>query len=151
MNETEYVRGQLALQRAHLREIASAVHPGIAPRDHLRPAQLYLDWAGRRLLQQLTLHRTALLALPALPPALRAQLAQLASATAQLSDTTARAPHLHAQPLLGVLDAWSPALDELAGTALRLGHWRQAGHLSADTILEERELYAAARGVLGVS
>jgi hypothetical protein len=36
----------------------------------------------------------------------------------------------------------------MAGSALRIAHWRRAVHLSADTILEERQLYAAARGAV---
>jgi hypothetical protein len=152
MNEIDYVRGQLAAERAHLREILRVLHAGTAPIGHPRPAQLYVDWAGRRLVQQLTALQTALQAASESGPDTRAQLTGLRSAMARLTDTTSvPSPHLHAEPLLAVLEAWSDPLDVLAGTTLRVAHWRQAAHLSADTILEERRLYAAARGAMGLS
>ena len=56
-----------------------------------------------------------------------------------------------AERLLAVLDAWTEPLDILAGQTLRIGHWRQAAQLSADSILAERQLYAAARSAVGLA
>ncbi len=77
MNETDFIRQQLALERAHLREMLNAVRREMTPVDAPRPLAIYLDWAGERLLARLKALRAALQALPA-PPA--AALAALAAA-----------------------------------------------------------------------
>jgi hypothetical protein len=152
MNETDFIRQQLASERAHLREILRALRPAAAADRPPHPAALYVDWAGRRLISQVLAHQTALQGGAVLAPALREQLAAAASAATQASETgAASAAALRAERLLAVLDAWSEPLDAAAGTALRIAHWRRAAHLSADTILEERQLYAAARGAIGRS
>jgi hypothetical protein len=62
----------------------------------------------------------------------------------------ATAPNRSSEPrLLESLAIWGDALDVMAGKALRIGHWRAAGALTADTILEERQLYFAARDAAG--
>jgi hypothetical protein len=147
MNETDFIRQQLATERAHLREILRALRPTTAADRPPHPVALYLDWAGRRLISQVSAHHTALQGAAVLAPALREQLAAAANAATQASDAGAASPAaLRAERLLAVLDAWCDPLDAAAGTALRIAHWRRAAHLSADTILEERQLYAAARG-----
>ncbi len=47
-----------------------------------------------------------------------------------------------------LLDAWNEPLDALAGHSLRIAQWRAAARLSADTIFEERQRYAAARAAV---
>jgi hypothetical protein len=133
MNETDYLRQQLATERTHLREILVALNAATATVRHPRPIEVYIDWAGRRL-----------------AAATRAQLAQVATAAEQ-AGAAKSAPHLHPAALLALLEAWNDGLDALAGTQLRIAHWRQAAHLSADTILEERQLYGAARSAVGLS
>jgi hypothetical protein len=152
MNETDFIRRQLALERAHLREILLAVpqEPGVV--KMARPVTAYVEWASRRLLNQLGAHRCALQAVPAMTAATHAQLSAVSSAATQAVEAAgAAALNVRAKRLLALLEAWSEPLDELAGATLRIGHWRQAAHLSADTILEERQLYAAARVAAGLT
>jgi hypothetical protein len=136
MNETDFIRQQLAAERAHLREILQAVHRGTAAIGNARPVVLYIDWASRRLMQQLAAHQTALAA------------PGNGSAAQPLSVGTAAQ---RAERLLALLDAWTEPLDTLAGRSLRINHWRQAAGLSADSILAERQLYAAARGAVDLA
>jgi hypothetical protein len=150
MNETDFIRQQLAAERAHLREVLEAVRRGTTATANARPVALYIDWASRRLVQQLAAHRTALEML-ASPPA-GEQLAQVAAAVGKVSASPAERPSAaQAEGLLAVLEAWTEPLDILAAQRLRIGHWRQAARLSADSILEERQLYAAARSAVGLA
>jgi hypothetical protein len=152
MNETDFIRQQLAMERAHLREILQAVNPETGAGKVARPISAYIEWAGRRLCQQLDAHRTALNDLPTSAPAIRAQLTELASAASQAAEAgAARSFNGHAKRLLTLLGAWSDSLDGAAGALLRVGHWRQAARLNADTILEERQRYAAARAAAGLT
>jgi hypothetical protein len=152
MNESDFLREQLAVERAHFREILQAVWAGDAAVSHSRPVALYIEWARRRLVTQLHAHQTALQALPDLAPDTRSQLAVVATALVALEDPHPAPPTAaQAEPLLALLDAWNEPLESLVSKALRTGHWRQAAHLTADTILEERQLYAAARGAVGLS
>jgi hypothetical protein len=144
MQETDFIRQQLAAERAHLREILRAVPAEPGPVKPARPVSTYIEWAGRRLLEQLSAHCTALQAEPTIGAGMRAQLAAVEAAAARALD-------IQATRLLGLLDAWSEPLDALAGATLRTSHWRRVAHLSADTILEERQLYAAARGAAGLT
>ena len=143
MQETEFIRGQLTLERAHLREILEAVRRGCPVGGNSRALADYLDWAGRRLVGQLDAHRNALQAAPLLSPDTRAQLEQLSGAAAQL--------HGGAERLLALIAAWTDPLERQAARTLPIAHWRQAVHLSADTILQERRLYTAARDAAGLS
>ncbi|MGC1459326.1 MAG: hypothetical protein WA825_13715 [Steroidobacteraceae bacterium] len=133
MNETDFIRQQLHLERTHLREILRALRPEIAADTPAHAVALYIDWAGRRLIKQVLAQQTARQGVAALDPALQGQLA---------------AAHLRPEDLLALLEAWSEPLDAAANHELRAAHWRRAAHLSADTILEERRLYAAARGAV---
>ena len=126
MNETDVIRRQLALERAHLREIlqvAAGLGPGVEP-----PAAVsaYMDWAAPRLVRQLAAHGRA----PGRVPE-----AAVAGTAAQLRT---------------LLEGWSAELEALAGGSFPVAHWRQAAGLSADTILEERRRYAAARLAAGL-
>jgi hypothetical protein len=151
MNETDFLRQQLALERAHLREILQAVR-----RDSLgvHPAQAlaqYIDWAGRRLLEQLQAQRAALQAAPAADAEADAHLHRLAGAAAAVTDAGKAEPlEARAARLLALLDAWSDPLERQAARTLRIAHWRQAARLSADTILEERQRYTQARAAAGL-
>jgi hypothetical protein len=138
MNETDFIRQQLSAERAHLREILLAVPEESGPVKMARPVAAYVEWASRRLLNQLSAHCCALQAAPAMAAA-------AAEAAAAASHT------LRAKRLLALLEAWGDPLDTLAGARLRIAHWRQAAQLSADTILEERQLYAAARVAAGLT
>ncbi|HEY6457089.1 MAG TPA: hypothetical protein VIY90_17575 [Steroidobacteraceae bacterium] len=152
MNETEFIRQQLAAERAHLREILLVVRQGTDPAKMARPVAAYVEWASQRLLQQLSAHRSALQAVPTIAAATRAQLTDVSSiATHAVEAPAARSRRVQAQRLLALLEAWSDSLDAVAGATLRIGHWRQVAHLSADTILEERQLYAAARAAAGLT
>ena len=133
MNETDFIRQQLRLERTHLRQILCALREVGAADRPPHPVALYLDWAGRRLINQVLAQQTALPGAAALDPALQGQLA---------------AAHLRPEDLLALLEAWSEPLDAAANHELRAAHWRRAAHLSADIILEERRLYAAARGAV---
>jgi hypothetical protein len=152
MNETDFIRQQLAAERAHLREILLAVHQETGAVRMARPITTYIEWASRRLLTQLGAHDAALQTLPTLGAATRAQLTQVSAAAAQAADADATRPaNVQVQRLLVLLEAWSDSLDAVAGATLRVGHWRHVAPLSADTILEERQLYAAARGAAGLT
>jgi hypothetical protein len=142
MNETDFIRAQLTAERAHLRAILEAVRTGTPNVGQAHAVADYIEWAHQRLIAQLDAHRRALGALPATGADTRAQLASIAAAAAGFAPTAER--------LLALLDAWSDSLDSLAGRTLRVGHWRRAAPLSADTILEERQRYAAARAAAGL-
>jgi hypothetical protein len=144
MHETEFIRRQLTLERAHLREILEAVRRGCPVGGNSRALADYLDWASQRLLGQLEAHRTALQAAPALGADTRAQLDTLSGAAAAARDGGA-------ERLLGLLAAWTDPLESAAARTLRVTHWRQAAQLSAETILQERQLYTAARAAAGLS
>jgi hypothetical protein len=146
MNESEFLRRQLATERAHLREILQAAREGSAEISTPQAVANFGDWAGRRLVTQLGIQCEALQAVVDSDAQIRAQLAIVFSArSAVIACGTMQPLSRVAEPLLALLDAWSDALDSLAGSALPTSHWRRAAHLSADTILEERQLYAAAR------
>jgi hypothetical protein len=152
MNETDFIRQQLAAERAHLREILLAVPQESGPVKIARPVAAYVEWASRRLLNQLSAHRCALQAVPTIAAATHAHLNEVSTAAIQAGEAAAAASlNLQAKRLLALLEAWSDPLDALAGTRLRIAHWRQAAQLSADTILEERQLYAAARVAAGLT
>jgi hypothetical protein len=152
MNEIDFIRQQLATERTHLRDILRSVRQAAASERPPHPVALYLDWAGRRLIQQVLAHQTALQGQGPLAPAMQEQLAAAANAARQASDTGAASPvPLRSERLLALLEAWTEPLDAAARSQLRIAHWRGAAHLSADTILEERQLYAAARGAAGRS
>jgi hypothetical protein len=152
MNETDYLRAQLALERAHLQAILQAVRHGRPALRNARPIADYIDWAVPRLVGQLDAQRQALLAATPSGADSRAQLERLSGAAAALADGASGSPaDLRAERLLALLAAWSDPLEALAGGTLRVTQWRQAAQLSADTILHERQLYAAACAAAGLS
>ena len=117
MNETDFIRQQLALERAHLREILTAVRAGGAAVRDARPVAAYIEWGSRRLLAQLDEPSGAV--------------------------TTQR--------LLALIEAWRERPQSQAGRALGVSHWRRVAPMSADSILEERQLFAAARAAAGLA
>jgi hypothetical protein len=145
MNETDFIRQQLAAERAHLREILAAVPQGAGLSRPTRPVEQYLEWASGRLVTQLRAQLAALTAAgaggPALGPEMLAKLEQIATAASRAAEPR----------LLESLAIWGDALDVMAGKTLRVGHWRAAARLTVDTILEERQLYGAARDAAGRS
>jgi hypothetical protein len=149
MNETDFIRQQLIIERAHLREILEAIHRS-TPARPARTVQRYIDWAGARLVAQIDAHRAALRA-AALDADSQQRLQRADAAARAAQEASSPNGHLHVQPLLDLVEAWSEPLDALAGRALRITHWRQAAQLSADTILEERQLFAAARSAAGLA
>ena len=152
MNETDFIRQQLATERDHLRDILHSVRIGTVPCANAGPVMRYVDWAGQRLLQRIEAHRQALDAASGVGPDTRALLARVTAAAATAAEAaTQRPPHRQAEQLLALLEAWNESLETAAGKSLRIAHWRAAGHLSADSILEERQLYAAARAAAGVT
>jgi hypothetical protein len=151
MNEIDFIRQQLASERAHLREILEAVRAATPASPLPHPVTVYLDWARQRLPAQLLEHRAALASIPDVDPEILCGLARVAEASSRVSETDPEQPTRMADPLLALLDTWSEALDTLAGRTLRIAHWRKATHLSADSILQERQLYAAARSAAGLS
>ncbi len=116
MNETDFIRRQLALEHAHLRELLEAVRAGAPGLRNARAVLDYIEWGSGRIL---------------------AQLGEPAGAVTQ-------------DRLLGLIDVCATRLESQTGRALPLSHWRRAAPLSADTILEERRLYAAARAAAGL-
>jgi hypothetical protein len=136
MNETDFIRQQLAAERAHLREILAAVQRGAAAAANARPVAQYIDWASRRLSQQIAAHQVAL---------------GTPDSGSGAQQPATEVPAQRAERLLALLDAGTEPLESLAGRTLRINHWRQAAGLSADSILEERHLYAAARSAAGLA
>jgi hypothetical protein len=136
MNETDFIRQQLAAERAHLREILAAVKRAAPVMTSARAVVLYLDWASRRLVQQIAAHQVALGG------------PDHGAAARQPAKESAAG---RAERLLALLDAGKDPLDAVAGRTLRISHWRQAAGLNADSILEERQLYAAARSAVGLA
>jgi hypothetical protein len=145
MNETDFIRQQLSAERAHLREILEAVRQDSGARRLSRPVKQYIEWASRRLVTQLRTQLAALQAAgaagPALGPDMLAKLEKISTAVSRCGETS----------LLESLASWGDALDVMAAKSLRIGHWRAAAQLTADTILEERQLYGAARAAAGPS
>ncbi len=151
MNESEYLRQQLATERLHLREILQAVRQGTAGVEVSQAVASYGDWARHRLLAQLGAHCDALQAASDTGAQVRTQLAKVSGARSEVSACGNTQPlRRMAEPVLALLDAWSDSLDMLAVSALPTSHWRRAAHSSADTILEERARYAAACAALGL-
>ncbi len=145
MNETGYLRQQLALERAHLQEIVQAVRQGSDAVRSSRPVTDYIDWAGERLVRQLQALGQALQA-PAAGADLHARLERLTGAAAAMADGgNGGLSDIRGEGLLALLAAWSEPLETLAGSTLHISQWRRAAQLSADTILRERQLYTAAR------
>ncbi len=111
MNETDFIRQQLARERAHLQEILGIARTGSAAVRRARPIAAYIEWASRRLL---------------------AQLGEPAGTVTP-------------ERLLALIETWRERLEPQAGQTLPISHWRRIAPLSADIILQERQLYAAAR------
>src|SRR5580692_2373275 len=94
MNETDFIRQQLHLERTHLREILRALRQASAADRPAHPIALYIDWAGRRLINQVLAHQAALQDAAALDPALQGQLAEASGAARQAQNGTTGSGHL---------------------------------------------------------
>lgn len=147
MNEIELIRTQLATERMHLREIAAAsIGPGdgVARREYL--AQV-LGWFAARdeRLGQL---------LPVPDGSARAALAEALSAAGSSREALDRLPEAPG----GSTQEWRTFAHFVAGDwASRRGRldellaqeplvtWRAVAGIDADSVLEERALYARAR------
>lgn len=146
MNETDLIRQQLQLERTHLREILRALGEAAGSDAPAHPVAVYIGWAGRRLIEQVLAHHTALEDAGTLDPALSGQLHALTRAARQArSRATAALP---AAELRALLEAWSEPLEAATARVLRVPHWRRAAQMTADSILEERRLYGAARAAV---
>jgi len=160
MNESDYLRQQLAAERAHLRQLLAALRTG--PSQALAARAHYLAWATPRLLAQYGRHLDLLPGRLAarrqtLPPqaiagistATRAATATLAQLQAALDSPQearlAQALAAHLAPLATLVKAWDEPLEQLAADCYRIEDWRRAAQLRADDILRERQLFAAAQ------
>lgn len=148
MNEVDYIRQQLQTERSHLREILQAVRQA-GPLKNSRAVTTYVDWAVRRHLSVLDAHIGALESTAA--PPVHSELSKAAASVRGMDTASGQTLALRAERILAVLDSWTDALEATAARALRVAHWRQAARLNADSILEERQLHAAARGALGLA
>ncbi len=88
---------------------------------------------------------------PATGTDLHARLERLTAAAAVADGGDGGLSDLRAERLPALIAAWSEPLETLAGSTLRITQWRQAAQLSADTILQERQLYGAACAAVGRS
>ena len=125
MNEADFIRRQLALERSHLSEILQAVRRDGALLENSRAVADYIEWGSGRLL-----------ATSAPDPDTRGQLAGLSGAD-------------RAERLLALIAACSDPVRAEADRTLGIVQWRRVAQLSADTILQERQLYGAARDAVG--
>jgi hypothetical protein len=136
MNESDYLRQQLATERAHLRELLAL------PRRNAvqTPGEHYLAWATPRLLAVYERHRALLprrLAATAVAPPLPG--IDRISTGAGTDDAA----------LAALLAAWDTQIEQPAAACYRIEDWRQVAQLRADDILTERRLYSAARAAHG--
>src|SRR5690349_14769086 len=165
MNEIELLRDQLATERRHVREVASAcaaAHAGALPESGdaalaaLRGAcgeylGCVLDWFDRRdaCLGELYARgprdaagRTALAALD-LPGRGREALGKLDARGAARESWEELARFI-----LGPWDARRSAIEALIASNQRVADWRAFGGIDADSVCHERALYARVRAAL---
>ena len=159
MNEIELLRDQLATERRHVREVANAcaaAHagappgPGEAALEPLRAAcgqylQCVLDWFDRRDERLGGLYarqpaadagRTALAALGPAHPG-REALEQLTAGDAARGRWQALARFIN-----GPWNARRGAIEALLAANPRVADWRAFGAIDADSVCQERALYA---------
>lgn len=183
MNEIDYLRSQVRLERSHLREVCAALSTQLAsmrPDVDLdvaaRGAAPYLVYALRRLARQDALHSSrvrayideASEALAGEHARVRAMLEELEGTLQELGSVLARFEAAYQARISGALDAagWIATCREfdawygakLATQRHALGSWLDANYsladwrstalVDADSVLEERRLYAAALAAL---
>ena len=165
MNEIELLRDQLATERRHVREVASAcaaAHvsappaPGDAALEALRGAcgeylGCVLDWFDRRDARLGALYARR-------PPADAGRTALAAVDLAgrgreALEKLTARGPARESWQALarfthGPWDARRGAIEALLASNQRVADWRVFGGVDADSVCHERALYACVRAAL---
>jgi len=162
MDELAILRGQIATERRHLVAVKAACRAALpAGRrttgvdDFARIAGDYLLHGGRRLLAQdhahVVLLRPRLAAGDAashrLLDDLEATLRQLRTALQALEAGADRVAGLHdyLEFVDGVLARRRHVLEPLLAAHYSIEDWRAAAFVDADSILEERERYAACR------
>jgi|SRR5215467_3416445 len=165
MNEIELLREQLATERRHVREVASAcaaacggapAAPGDVALEALRGAcaeylRCVLDWFDRRdaRLGELYARRPSADAGPgalaALEPAGRGHeaLEELVTRGPASESWQALARFIH-----GPWDARRGATDALLASNQRIADWRAIAGVDADSVCHERALYARVRAAL---
>ena len=165
MNETQLLREQLAAERRHVREVASAcaaahraepapaggaalVALGEACRDYLECVLAWFDQRDARL-GELYARLPAGAADSEARGALdlsghgRGALDTLRAAGAGHVDWTALARFVN-----GAWDTRRSAIEALLAANLRVTDWRAVGGIDADTIYQERALYSRVRAAL---
>lgn len=176
MNEVDFLRDQLALERHHFDAVRGACETALAAaieparlEEFCRVAARYLCFAGERLALRDRVHCEQLRALLAREDAASHNLvddlgATLAPRRAALDSLAAglterRADELSAagfidlcRESLRALDAAlarrPPVLQRLLDRHYRVVEWRNASQVDADSILEERERYERVRAKL---
>lgn len=176
MNEVDFLRDQVALERQHFDSVrgacAAAIGSALDPArlDELcRVAARYLCFAGERSALQDRAHCELLRARVARDDAAshklvddlgatlaprRATLETLAAALADRRTDTLGAAEFVAicrETLRALDDALArrpPVLQRLFDRHYRVAEWRAASHIDADSILEERERYERVRAKL---
>jgi hypothetical protein len=165
MNEIELLRNQLATERLHVREVASACAAalaagpqaqGDAALETLRGAcgdylALVLDWFDRRDARLGELYaqrppadagRTALAALD-LAGRGREALEEMTALGPARESWQALARFIH-----GPWDERRGAVEALLASNQRVADWRVFGGIDADSVCQERALYARVRAAL---
>lgn len=152
MNEIELLRNQLASERRHVREVASAcaaahaaapARPGDAALEALRGAcgaylALVLDWFERRdqRLGELCAQHPP-------PDSGRTALEMLKQAGPEPETWQALAEFIN-----GPWDARRGAIEALLASNPRVADWRAFSGIDADSICKERALYGRVRAAL---
>ena len=168
MNEIELIRNQLAAERAHARAVANACatvmagggsHPGAALEtfqhacvDYLVCVLAWFEERDQRLADLARGHpaqgdsaRRGPEEALARPGSSREALEKLAGAYTPDATRGDRASASWREFAQFFNEAWSPrrdALDAFLAASARVADWRAAGGIDADSILEERALYA---------
>ena len=165
MNEIELLRNQLAAERRHVREVASAcaaAHTGARPAPGDAALEAFrgacaeylgcvLDWFDRRdarLGELYARHSPADAGQRAL-----AALGMAGRGREALEELEARGPAGGSWQALsrfihGPWDARRGAIEALLASNQRIADWRVFGGIDADSVCHERALYARVRAVL---
>ena len=170
MNEQEFIRQQVATERAHMGATRAALAAALGANysddvleTFARAAARYLGFIVRRFNAQDLEHCAILQArVAATDQADRAILSDLAATlrfSGQAIDALAAAVDAPAAELLAACGAYNRFYTEVLGSRRHaiyhlferhygIVEWRQASFVDADSILEERELYAAVASAL---
>lgn len=160
MDELAILRGQIAAERRHLVAVKAACraalqdgHQTTGLEQFAHACRAYLLYIGRRLLAQD--HAHAVLLRPRLPPgdAANHQLLDDLEATLKQLRTALQALEASTAPVAGLSDYLAfvdnvlakrrHSLEPLFAAHYSIEDWRAAAFVDADSIIEERERYAA--------